>query len=66
MDLQVVLAVCHSMTLYCENSRAVANSKEPKIHNKVKYIKSKYHLIRDIVDQGNVTIVQDSVGRNSS
>ena len=37
------------ITLYCDNSGAVANSKEPRSHKRGKHIKRKYHLIREIV-----------------
>ena len=54
MDLQVIPAVSQSLTLYCDNSGAVANSKEPKSHKRAKHIEMKYYLIRDTVDQGKV------------
>ena len=66
MDLQVVLAKSHSMTLYCDNSRAVANLKEVKSHKREKHSQRKYHLIRDIVDQGKMTSMQDSIRKKPS
>ena len=50
IDLQVVPSASHSMTLYYDNSRTIANSKGPSGHKKVKHIKRKYHLIRNIVE----------------
>ena len=45
-------------TLYCDNSGAVANSKEPRTHKKGKHIEHKYHLIRDIVQRGDVVVTK--------
>ena len=43
------------MVVYCDNSGAVANSKEPRSHQRGKHIERKFHLIRDIVEHGDVT-----------
>ena len=47
-----------TITLYCDNSGVVANSKEPRSHKRGKHIKRKYHLIREIVNRGDVTVSQ--------
>ena len=39
-----------AITLYCDNSGAVANSKELRSHKRGKHIKRKYNLIREIVN----------------
>ena len=44
------------MVVYWENSGAVANSKEPRNHQRGKHIERKFHLIRDIVERGDVTV----------
>ena len=49
MDLEVGPSAKHTMTLYCDNSGAIENSKEPWSHTKGKHIESKYHLIREII-----------------
>ena len=46
------------MTLYCDNSSVVANSKEPRSYKHSKYIKHRYHLIREIVARGDVEVKQ--------
>ena len=38
MDLEVVPTTQSAITLYCDNSRAVANAKEPRSHKKGKHI----------------------------
>ena len=57
-DLEVVLGVDKPMELYCDNSAAVANSKEPRSHKTGKHIESKYHLIREIVSGGDVQVMK--------
>ena len=46
------------IALDCDNSGAVANSKEPRSHKRGKYIDRKYHLIREIVNRGDVTMTK--------
>ncbi|RVW37486.1 Retrovirus-related Pol polyprotein from transposon TNT 1-94 [Vitis vinifera] len=58
LDLGVVPSVQSPITLYCNNSGAVANSKEPRSHKRAKHIERKYHLIRDIVQRGDVVVMK--------
>ena len=52
------------ITLFCDNSGAVAQSKDPRNHKKGKHIKNKknkkikYHIIRDIVGRGDVVVAK--------
>ena len=43
--LEVVPDMDNLLTLYCNNSGAVVNSKEPRSYKKGKHIERKYHLI---------------------
>ena len=52
--LEVVPNVDEPMTLYCDNSGAVANSKEHRSQQRSKHIERKYHLIREIAQCGDV------------
>ena len=54
LDLGMVPSMQLPITLYCDNSGAIANSKEPKAHKKGKHIEPKYHLINNIVQKGDV------------
>ena len=58
MDLQVILSADRSITLYCDNSGVVAQSKEPRYHKKQKHIERKYHLIRDIIERGDTVVTK--------
>ncbi|KAA0067819.1 gag/pol protein [Cucumis melo var. makuwa] len=46
-DLEVVPNMHLPITLYCDNSGAVANSREPRSHKRGKHIERKYHHIRE-------------------
>ena len=58
LDLDVVPSLPKSITLYCDNSGAVANSKEPRAHKTGKHIERKYHLIRDFVKKEKVAVIK--------
>ncbi|KAK4855041.1 hypothetical protein QYF36_003447 [Acer negundo] len=58
IDLEVVPSANKQITIYCDNSGAVANSKEPRSHKRGKHIERKYHLLREIVQRGDVTITK--------
>jgi hypothetical protein len=57
-NLEVVPGLDKAVTLFCDNSGAVANSKEPRSHKRAKHIERKYHLIREIVNRGDVTVTK--------
>ena len=52
------------LKLFYDNSGAVANSKEPRSHKKRKHIERKYHLIREIVHRGDVTVTKIGTEHN--
>ena len=46
------------ITLFYDNSGVVAQSKDPRNHNKGKHVERKYHIIRDIVACGDVVVAK--------
>ena len=56
LDLEVVPSAQSAITLYCDNSGAVANAKEPRSHKRGKHIERKYHLICEIVNKGDTVV----------
>ena len=42
--------------LYCDSTGAIAQAKEPKSHHRTKHILRHYHLVREIVDRGDVDL----------
>ena len=57
-DLEVVHVVTAPLKLFCDNSGVVAQFNEPMNHKNQKHIERKYHLIRDIVQRGDVEVTQ--------
>ena len=64
IELGVVPASLSPITLYCDNSGAVAKSKEPRNHGKGKHGERKYHIIRDIVQRGDVIVTKITTTNN--
>ena len=56
MELGVIAKAVNPMILYCDNSGAVAQAKEQRNHRKGKYIERKYHLVREIVQRGDIIV----------
>ncbi|WVZ97678.1 hypothetical protein U9M48_043192 [Paspalum notatum var. saurae] len=55
-ELGVVPSASCPLDLYCDNMGAIAQAKEPRSHQKSKHILRRYHLIREIIDRGDVKI----------
>ncbi|KAI3451510.1 hypothetical protein Pfo_008175, partial [Paulownia fortunei] len=64
LSLEVVPSASQAITLHCDNSGAVANAKEPRNHQRGKHIERKYHLVRDIVQRGDVTVCKIGSAEN--
>ena len=63
-DLGVLRMQQVPITLFCDNSGAVAQSKDPRNHKKGKHIERKYHIIRDIIAHGDVVVVKIESANN--
>ena len=63
-ELEVVSSIKSPITIYCDNSRVVANAVEPRAHQRTKHIARKYHLICDIIHRGDVTITKIASANN--
>ncbi|VFQ73937.1 unnamed protein product [Cuscuta campestris] len=55
-ELGVVPSINDPILLFCDNTGAIAQAKEPRSHQKTKHIVRRYHIIREIVDRGDVMI----------
>ena len=55
-ELGVVPSILDLVDLFCDNNGAIAQAKEPRSHQKSKHILSRFRLIREIVDTGDVKI----------
>ena len=63
-DLSVMRMEQVPITLFCDNSGAVAQSKYPRNHKNGKHIERKYHIIRDIVARGDVVVAKIGSANN--
>jgi hypothetical protein len=48
-ELGVVPSVSSPMDIYCDNSRAIVQLKEPRAHKRAKHVLRRYHLIHEII-----------------
>jgi hypothetical protein len=55
-DLGVVPSIFEPMEIFCDNTGAVALTKEPKDHGKTRHIKRKYHYVRHRVEDGDIIV----------
>lgn len=42
--------------IFCDNSSAIALTKNPVFHSKSKHIRIKYHFIRDLIKEGDIDV----------
>jgi hypothetical protein len=54
--LGVVPSISDPVNLYCDNNGAIAQAKEPRSHQKSKHILRRFHIIREIIERGDVKI----------
>ena len=54
--LEIVKTVSEPVIIFCDSMAALACSKDPKYHGKIKYIQIRYHYVRDMVAQKEVIL----------
>jgi hypothetical protein len=52
------------MDLYCDNSGAIVQAKKPRAHKRVKHVLQCYHLICEIIGQGDVKVCKVHMDHN--
>ncbi|KAI5419048.1 hypothetical protein KIW84_043303 [Lathyrus oleraceus] len=55
-ELDIVPSIVDPIGLYYDNNGAIAQAKKPRSHQRSKHILRRYHLIREIIDRGDVKI----------
>ena len=55
-DLGVIRNASGPMTLFCDNTGAIALAKEPRFHRKTRHIKRCFNSIRESVQNGDIEI----------
>ena len=63
-ELGVVPTIESPIPLYCDNSGAVAQAKEPRSHQKSKHIERRYHILREIVSRGDIIVQKIATEEN--
>ncbi|KAM0986325.1 hypothetical protein ACFX2C_013510 [Malus domestica] len=57
-ELGVVPTIASPVTLYCDNSGAIAQAKEPRAHQKNKHFDRRFNIIRRYAAEGKVNILK--------
>ncbi|XP_044475753.1 secreted RxLR effector protein 161-like [Mangifera indica] len=55
-ELGVVPQMSQPVILFCDNTGAIAQAKEPRAHQKSKHVQRKYHILREFVGAGDIVI----------
>ena len=55
-ELEIVPSISDAIELHCDNNGAIAQAREPRSHQRSKHILRRYHLIREIIERGDVEI----------
>ncbi|KAJ0875406.1 putative RNA-directed DNA polymerase [Helianthus annuus] len=63
-DLDVVPSIMKPIQIFCDNTGAIAQAKEPRSHHKAKHILRKFHYIREIVERGDIVISKIDTDQN--
>ena len=56
IELGVVPSALDPMVIYCDNTGAIANAKEPRSHKNSKHFKRRFHTIREYIKEGDIQI----------
>ncbi|KAK8715138.1 hypothetical protein V6N13_042476 [Hibiscus sabdariffa] len=55
-ELGVVPSILDAIEIRCDNNGAIVQAKEPRSHQRSKHILRRFHLIREIIDRGDMEI----------
>ena len=66
IELGVFPNASSPLDLYCDNSGAIAQAKEPRNHQKSKHVMRRFHLIREFIDRGESKICKIHMDLNIS
>ena len=54
--LGVTPSIADPIELFCDNNGAIAQAREPRSHQRSKHILRRFHLVREIIERGDVKI----------
>ena len=52
----MVPSILDPIEIFCDNNGAIAQAKEPRSHHRTKHILRRFHLIREIIERGDVKL----------
>ena len=64
IELGMVPSIVDPVVIYCDNNGAISQAKEPRSHQRSKHIERRFHLIRDIIQRGDVQICRVPIDDN--
>ena len=56
IELGVFPVMRDPINIYCDNTGAIANAKEPRSHSTAKHIHRRFHVIRQYIKEGEIKI----------
>ena len=56
IELRVFPGMQDPVNIYCDNTGAIANAKEPRSHSIAKHILRRFHVIRQYIKEGEIKI----------
>ena len=56
--LKVIPSMDRPITLYCDNTAAIADTKDSRHHKRSKHIDRNYYITRGFVESGDVAVVK--------
>src|SRR3990170_2293721 len=65
-DLSVIPSASGPMTILCDNTGAIAITKEPRFHKRTKHIKRRFNSIREYVKDGDIEICKVHTDLNTA
>ena len=66
IELGVFPNAANLLDLYCDNSGAIAQAKEPRNHQKSKHVRRRFYLIREFIDRSEIKICKIHMHLNIS
>ncbi|GAA0147771.1 hypothetical protein LIER_07391 [Lithospermum erythrorhizon] len=64
IELGIVPSIEGPVELLSDNTRTIAQAKEPRAHHKSKHVPRKYHLIRDMLNKGDIKVCKVATEAN--
>jgi hypothetical protein len=63
-EFSAIPSASSHMDIYCDNSGAISQAKEPRAHNRAKHVVRHYYLIHKIIGRGDVKVCKVHTDHN--